>query len=111
MALALQAEPLPLTTDARGTTRVGGTRVTLDTLVEAFQEGLTAEEIAQQYPVLDLADVYVVISYYLRHRQQVESYLAERRQEAARVRFEVEARDPRGDFRERLLARRKSREP
>lgn len=40
---------IAIETDADGVIRVGGTRVTLDTLVEAFNEGATAEVIAQQY--------------------------------------------------------------
>ena len=43
MSLSIAVEPLPLSKDADGVVRVGGTRVTLDTLVEAFHEGLTAE--------------------------------------------------------------------
>ena len=38
----------------------------------AFDEGATAEEIVQQYPALSLADAYAAISYYLRHRSDVE---------------------------------------
>ena len=41
---------IPIETDVDGVIRVAGTRVTLDTLVEAFNEGGTAEEITQQYP-------------------------------------------------------------
>ncbi len=88
--------------------RVGGTRVTLDAVVEAFQEGLTAEEIAQQYPSLSLSDVYAVLSYYLNHQDEVESYLQERERIRQAVRRENERRfDPAG-VRERLLARKAS---
>ncbi len=110
MSLAVETEPLPLTTDAGGTVRIAGTRVTLDTVVEAFNEGLTAEEIAQQYPVLDLADVYAVIGYYLHHRQQVQVYLEERERTAAELRRRIEAELPSTGFRERLLARRRARQ-
>ena len=89
--------------------RVAGTRVTLDTVVEAFNEGLTAEEIAQQYPVLDLADVYAVIGYYLHHRQQVQAYLEERESTAVELRSRIEAELPSPGFRERLLVRRRER--
>ncbi len=110
MNLAVKTEPLPLTTDAGGTVRVGGTRVTLDTLVEAFNEGLTAEEIAQQYPVLELADIYAVIGYYLHHREHVHNYLEERERSAADLRVQIEAQLPSAGFRERLLARRRERQ-
>jgi uncharacterized protein (DUF433 family) len=35
---------------------VAGTRVTLDTIVAAFDAGATAEEISQQYSSMPLAD-------------------------------------------------------
>jgi uncharacterized protein (DUF433 family) len=48
MVLPTTSDRLPLETDADGVVRVSRTRVTLDTLVQAFTEGATAEEIAQQ---------------------------------------------------------------
>ena len=79
MSLMVMPEPVPLAADRDGVMRVGGTRVTLDTVVAAFREGATAEEITQQYPSLQLADVYAVIGYYLRHQPEVDDYLRERR--------------------------------
>ena len=106
MSLAVGPEPVPLETDEDGVMRVGGTRVTLDTVVTAFCEGATAEEISHQYPTLRLADVYSVISYYLRHQTDVDAYLGDRLRQGADVRRETEARlDPTG-LRDRLLARR-----
>ena len=101
-------ETLPLETGADGVVCVGKTRVTLDTIIMAFTDGATAEEIAQQYPSLQLADIYSVIGYYLRHRSEVEAYLRQRAQQAEHVRQQNEARfDPSG-VRDRLLARRPS---
>jgi len=102
-------QKVPLVRDVDGVIRVGKTRVTLDTVISAFQEGATAEEIAQQYPSLDLADVYTVIAYYLRQRAEVEAYLRQRQEQADRIRRKNESRfDPSG-VRERLLARRTGR--
>jgi uncharacterized protein (DUF433 family) len=104
--LVIAAEPIPLEMDADGVVRVGGTRVTLDTLVVAFKEGATAEEIVYQYPSLNLADVYAVIAYYLQRRQEVETYLSQRQEQTDETRKQNEVRfDPHG-IRERLLARR-----
>ena len=103
------ARPVPLTTGADGVIRVGGTRVTLDTVVAAFEEGGTAEEIAQQYPTLALSDVYAVIGFYLRQRETVDVYLRERQQAVEAVRGENEKRFPPGEVRKRLLARRKAK--
>jgi uncharacterized protein (DUF433 family) len=105
--LQVEPEPVPLVADADGVVRVGSTRITLDTVVAAFDVGDTAEEIAHQYPSLDLVDIYAVITYYLRHRAAVERYLDARAQTAAQVRVDAEARfDPVG-IRARLLARRR----
>ena len=96
----------PLAPDADGVIRIGGTRVTLDTVVAAFQEGATAEEIVYRYPSLELADVYAVLATYLQHRSQVETYLRKRKDQRDEVRSENEARfDPRG-IRDRLMSRR-----
>ena len=100
------SEPPPLQRDQVGTIRVGGTRVTLDTVVGTWEEGATAEEIGQRYDALALADVHAVLSYYLRHREEVHAYLSRRRQEADEVRGENERRFPPAPFRARLLARR-----
>jgi uncharacterized protein (DUF433 family) len=105
---AFEARPPPLTTGPDGVVRVTGTRVPLETLVTAFDAGATAEEIAQQYPSVDLAGVYAVISYVLDHRREVDEYVTRRRGEAARVRDEIEAKLPPAGVRARLLARRSS---
>jgi len=106
MTLSFATQTVPLAADADGVVRVGGTRVTLDTVIAAFSEGATAEEIVQQYPSLNLADVYQVIAYYLRQPSEVEAYLQQRRSLAELVRKQNEGRfDPQG-VRERLLARR-----
>lgn len=78
MALAMRPEPVPLETNIDGVVCVAGTRVTLDTIVAAFNERATAEEIVQQYPSLHLADVYSVISYYMREQSTVDMYLQQR---------------------------------
>ena len=106
MSLTQETEQVPLHTDTDGVIRVARTRVTLDSLVAAFRAGSTAEEIAQQYPSVALADVYSVIAYYLRHESEIEQYLARRQRQAAQVRKQNERRfDPSG-IRERLMARR-----
>lgn len=108
MSLTLGSEPIPLERVQGGSIRVRGTRVTLDTVIHAFQRGSTAEEIVYQFPTLALADVYAVISYYLNHQADVEGYLAEQEAERDEMRREVESRHPSDGIRERLLARKKS---
>ncbi len=111
MVLTITDTPVPLHVDPQGNIRVGQTRVTLDAVVGAFGAGATAEEIAQRYPTLHLADVYAVLAYYLHHQAEVDTYLAQQRRQADQVRREQERRcDPTG-VRERLLDRRRAAEP
>ena len=105
MTFLIETQPLPLMLETEGSIRVSGTRVTLDALVYAFLEGLTAEEITYQYPTLDLPDVYSVIGYYLHHRAKVDAYIRERKRDAHQVREENEAKFIPNGIRERLLAR------
>jgi uncharacterized protein (DUF433 family) len=105
MSLQVTAEPVPLATDADGVVRVGSSRVTLDTVVAAFREGMTPEGIVEQYPSLRLAEVYLVIGYVLSHAEEVETYLRDRQRLAEAVRRENEARFDSAGVRDRLLAR------
>ncbi len=102
-SLSLAPPPPPLKMDADRIFRVAGTRVTLDTLVYAYNGGASAEEIAYRYPALELADVYTALPFYLRQRSTVDAYLRQREGRAAAVRQENEVRTGTADFRERLL--------
>ena len=106
MSLVIEAPPVPLRTDERGVLRVGKTRVPLDTVVYAFNQGASVEEIVMSYPTLDLGDVYAVVNYYLHNRTEVDSYLSLREAEASQIRAENEKRFPPNGIRARLLARR-----
>jgi uncharacterized protein (DUF433 family) len=106
MSETLTTESIPLVTGGDGVMRVRGTRVTLDSVVGAFTEGATAEEIAQQYPSATLADIYQVIGYYLRHSTELKSYFAQRQEQAGNSKRSTESRWPPDGIRDRLLARR-----
>lgn len=106
MSLTVEPVSVPLAADKDGVMRVGGTRVTLDTVIAAFREGATAEEIVQEYPSLQLADIYWVIGYFLQHQVEVNAYLLDRQRRMAALQAQNEAQfDPVG-IRDRLLARR-----
>jgi uncharacterized protein (DUF433 family) len=64
-----------VTVDSSGVMRVGSTRVMLDSIVAAFDEGHSAETIQQQYPALGLDAVYGAIAYYLSHVHEVKESL------------------------------------
>jgi uncharacterized protein (DUF433 family) len=61
--------------DENGVYRIGTTRVMLDSVVAAFREGHSAETIRQQYPALNLEEVYGAIAYYLAHVAEIDAYL------------------------------------
>jgi uncharacterized protein (DUF433 family) len=106
MELILQSEAPPLRRDASGALRVGRSRVLLEVVIHAFQDGATPEVIAQRYPSAALADIYGVIAYYLRHRADIETYLTEREHQAQQVRQRIESHQgDLTDLRARLLAR------
>ncbi len=106
MTLTIQTDPVPLRTDENGVIRVGESQVVLDIVIREFNNGADPEGIVHGYPTLNLADVYDVIAYYLRHRKEVNEYLQSRREEAERLRQEIEAKQPnRAELREKLLAR------
>lgn len=109
MEIALQREAPPLRWDSSGALRVGKSRVLLELVIHAFEDGATPETIAQQYPTATLADIYSVIAYYLRHRSEVEAYLAEREKQSEKVRQQIESRQGNlADIRSRLLARKQA---
>lgn len=105
MALPLTTDPTPLSTDRHGVVNVGGTRVTLDAVVGAFLQGATAEEIALRCDVLSLSDVYATIAHYLRHRNEIDAYLAGERNAATEARAKYARTLDVDVLRERLLAR------
>ena len=109
MAFALAMEPIaaiPLMLADNQVIYVGGTRIPLDTVVEAFMDGATPEEISYQYPSLFLADIYAVVGYYLSNQSEVETYLTQHRIQTAQVRQRNERAFPPEGVRARLLARR-----
>jgi uncharacterized protein (DUF433 family) len=107
--IPLCAELPPLRSDEGGVVRVGKSRVSLDLVVEQYENGMTPEDLVRAYDALDLADVHAVVSYYLRHRDEIRSYLKKREEEATRLRAKIETDRPRVSH-EDVLARRGSRE-
>lgn len=107
--LLLRPEQPPLRIEEGGVVRVGISRITLDLIVEQYENGSTPDDIVRAYDTLELADVYAVIAYYLRHREEVRAYLKRREQEAAELRAKIEAEHPRIG-RDELMARKAAKE-
>lgn len=108
MQPALKIEPPPLNEDAHGVIRIAGTRVTLDSLIDLYDQGASAEEIALCYDVLDLHEVYSALGYYLAHRAELDAYRAQQRSLRLEARAAAEQRCPPADLRARLEKRRRN---
>ena len=59
-----------------GRIRIDGTRVTVHQIVTCYQRGLTAEEIVEQYPHVNLAQVFAALAYYHANRDEIETAIA-----------------------------------
>lgn len=91
-----------------GTLRVAKTRVSLDSVVYAFNSGESAEEIQTNFDTLSLADIHAAIAYYLHNKEKVDKYIAKRNADFEKRREADRAR-PDHITRQMLLARKKNR--
>ena len=61
---------------------IAGSRVSLDSVIIAFLNGLSPETIAAEcFPTLTLEQVYGAITYYLAHRNEIDAYLQQAHEE------------------------------
>ncbi len=103
--MTLDSCKIPQQEDASGVIRVDNTRVTLDSVVHAFREGASAEEIIERFPAITLGAAYAAIAFYLQNQTEIDAYLRRREMEAEQSRTKIETRPDAKAFRERLLAR------
>ena len=82
---------IPLRTDEHGAIRVGNTRVLLELVIHAYYAGETPEGIVDSYPTLTTSDVYAVIAYYLAHREEINTYVRQRDEQAEQIIRDIEA--------------------
>ena len=92
--LPLHLDAPPLRMDQGGTVRIGNSRVTLDLVVEQYENGMTPEDMVRAYDTLVLADVHAAIAYYLRHGDEVRAYLKRRNEDAESLRAKIESDRP-----------------
>ena len=101
----LVAELPPLTVLPDGSIRVTGTRVLLELVVAAYNDGMSAEEIAAEYTTLNVAEVYGVVGYYLHHREELAAYCEEVRNESEEIQAMIETNPRNTVLRDRLWPR------
>lgn len=89
---------------------ITGTRVSLDSIVLAFLDGLSPETIvADCFPVLRLEQVYGAIAYYLAHRPEIDGDLKNADAEFEALRQAARQADSR--FHEKLTQARRGSQP
>src|SRR5580704_6118986 len=64
---------------------VPGTRISLDSIVYAFRDGCSPENIREDFEGMTLAHVYGAIAFYLDHQADIDAYLAQRREQWAEL--------------------------
>lgn len=99
----------PIREDSGGVLRVGRTRVSLDSVLAAYNEGAGADEIVVRFPSLTLGEIRAVLGFYHQKREELDGYLMRAEAEEDRLQEETELRFPKGEIRERILARRTAR--
>jgi uncharacterized protein (DUF433 family) len=105
MSTATFAEPATIRLDADGVLRVGPSRLSVDAVVHAYNEGASPEEIHMRFDSVPLADIHSVIAYYLRDTGEIDAYLARREEDAKEIRKRIEERQGVQNIRERLEKR------
>ena len=106
MNMEIHSDPAPLRVTDGGAIRIGASQVLLDVLISHYKQGASPEALTEWFPSVPLADVHAVIAYYLRHKVEVEQYLAEREREAERMKALVQkTQAPRGNLKAELQAR------
>ena len=94
MSIVIEREAPPLHENQDGAIRVGNSRVLLEIVIRAFQDGASPETIVNRYSTLALSDVYSTVGYYLRHRDAVETYLKQREETSESVRSHIASIQP-----------------
>jgi len=110
MSLTLGPETIPLRLDEHGTIRVGKTRVTLESIAYCFEEGDSPEAVAEAFPTVPLADLYLIRGYCLKHPQEVEEYLATQRRIVRELRQQDESGSNQVGLRAHLLGRKEAQD-
>ena len=101
----LIAERPPLTVGPSGSIRVTGTRVQLEIVIAAYNDGYSVEEISSAFPTVGVADAYSVVGYYLHHKDEIDDYCKRQRRAADDIRATIESNIKTSALRERLKAR------
>lgn len=64
-----------------GRPRIDGTRITVNQIVVWYKQGRNAEDIANEYPDLTLAQIYAALAHYHANQEEIEADLEAERKE------------------------------
>ena len=103
--------PKPVRIDEGGGLKVGNTRVSLGSVIYAFNRGDDASEIQRQFDTLTLAQIHGAIAYYLHNKAKVDAYLDQQAINYEKRRLEDRANGTPHITREILLARKNGTDP
>ena len=73
---------------------IGDSRISLDSVVYAFQRGASPESIRRSFPLLTLEEIYGAITFYLSHQQEIDSYLKDAEAEFEELRQKTREANP-----------------
>jgi uncharacterized protein (DUF433 family) len=65
--------------------RIAGTRITVGRIATLWKQGLTPEEIADNWGYLSMAQVYAALTYYHANREEIEQALSQDREDYDRL--------------------------
>jgi len=71
---------------------IAGTRMPVQTVALAYQDGLDAEAILEEFPHLDIAAIYAALAYYYANKAKIDRTI----EEFDRLYDEMAAKNPRG---------------
>jgi len=109
-SLTIHPDEIPLRLDPDGSVHVGSSRVLFAVLLNAHRDwGWSAEQLADEFPSITLAEAHAALAYYLNHRAEVEAFLKAWNAAGERSRDAAEARPEYQSLRARLVAAREAR--
>ena len=69
---------------------VGGTRIRVGILLGCYRQGMTIEEIVQQYPSLTPADIHDALAYAYDHPERIEADMAADDEATVKARYRAD---------------------
>ena len=103
-AAEVQIEPVVYAFQTeRGGWRVAGSRVSMDSIIHAYWQGESPEQIVQNFPTLSLEQVHGAMAFYLRHKDLMDAYMKRQAEHWQQLQGQCEQQN--SDLRRRISER------